>query len=99
MTENLNQSVEKRDELSEIKIEIDCAPGSARPDSILTMVLCSINSDLTLNDFVQTGCFFGEWTFVLKKGKEIAYLAHKEEFGKCFKDLHSNGVIRYASWT
>lgn len=79
-------------------LEIDCAPGSARPDAILAIVLSSINTTLTSDDFKVVGTFFGEWTFALKKEKEAAYKAAKKEIGDQLKTLNAQGAIRYASW-
>lgn len=88
----------KKEDLSEIEVEIDCAPGSARPDAILATVLSSLGTELVSEDFVKTRCFFGEWTFVLKKGKEAEYEKLKAEIGKSLSDLYKKGALRYASW-
>ena len=87
----------QKEELSDIKLQIDCAPGTARPDTILLIILQQV-PNLTTGDFVQTGAFFGEWTFTLKKGKESIYNEHKKIIGQQLKMLNEEGAIRYASW-
>lgn len=87
-----------------IAIEIDCAPGGARPNVILELVLATLpvsdkaENNLSYDDFLLTNTFFGEWTFTVKRGREGVYQQHKVLFGQALKKFHEKGVIRFASW-
>ncbi|QKF94220.1 hypothetical protein QKU48_gp0762 [Fadolivirus algeromassiliense] len=78
------------------RIELDCPPGSTRPDTCLSIVLSGL--ELTEDDFVITSKFFGEWTFELKQEKNETYLKLKKEISERIKKLHDQGFIRYGSW-
>lgn len=94
----MNDSEERKEEEWVGELEIDCAPGSARPDAILKMILSSIDTDLTFDDFKLTHCCFGEWTFRYKKAKEAIYKEARPKIGEQLKTLTAEGAIRYAHW-
>ena len=79
-------------------LEIDCAPGSARPDAILKLILSSIDTKLSYEDFYLKSCCFGEWTFQYKQEKQALYDAARPKIGEMLKKLNSEGAIRYAEW-
>lgn len=94
----------EKDQESDVKwsetyqLEIDCQPGSARPDTILALVLGAANTPLTSKDFKVTGKLFGEWTFVVKEDKEEEYAEARKKIGEQLKILNAQGAIRFASW-
>ena len=61
-------SVNQEGELIEnYKIELDCPPGSPRPDDLLPIVI--EGTGLTMEDFTCTSRLFGNWTFELNPSK------------------------------
>lgn len=83
---------------TEFEVGIDCAPGTARPDTILMLVLQAVDTPLTAADFKVVHTLFGHWTFALRKEKESLYREAKQKIGEQLKKHYAQGSIRYASW-
>jgi len=79
-----------------ITVEIDCPPGSPRPDDLFPGVLSG--TPLTPEDFDLVGKFFGNFTWELKKGKEHLYPVAKPVVKSRIEALYHSGQIRYGSW-
>jgi hypothetical protein len=78
-------------------IELDCAPGTPRPDDLLPGIL--EGTGLTPDDFVITMKFFGWWRFELKPESDIKlFRQHKPVFEERIKALYKQGAIRAGSW-
>ncbi len=75
-------------------IELDCAPGAPRPDTLLPGVIDGI---LSIEDFHNTSRSFGNWVFQLNPIKNEIYNANKETIASRVKSLYP-GSIRYGSW-
>ena len=75
-------------------IELDCAPGTPRPDALLPQVLAG--TGLELDEPVST--FFGNWTWAVPADQEEKYLAAKPVLAERIKALYNAGAIRYGSW-
>jgi hypothetical protein len=76
-------------------IELDCAPGSARPDTLLPGVI--EDTGLVLEDFHNTSRSFGNWTFELNPEKNYIYEKYKEIIASRITNLYPSR-IRYGSW-
>lgn len=77
-------------------IELDCAPGAPRPDTLLPSVLAG--TGLTPEDFTNPSRLFGNWTFALKEGKEQTYKEVRDIIKEKVCQLYHSGAIRYGSW-
>ena len=77
-------------------LKIDCPPGLVKPDTILSTIL--LNTDLTINDFKNTSCCFGEWTFNIYENKIDLFKLHFDEIVTKLKKSYASGQIRYAEF-
>ena len=78
-------------------IEIDCWPGAPRPSVVLPPLLRSVG--LSLDDFEEPTCKFGEWSYQLRPSRlQAAPLEVRVAFGKGLVELYNKGAVRYASW-
>lgn len=77
-------------------IEIDCAPGSSRPDSHLIM-MCNILG-LDYNQFVIKSKSFGNWEWQVEKSYEDDYKLKQTQVESHLTKLYNTKQIRYASW-
>lgn len=77
-----------------LTVEIDCAPGTARPDSYFR-VICE---DLGIEYFEPVSRLFGNWTWVMPDLTEEQKKVYDEFVGNYLKGLYERGRIRYASW-
>jgi hypothetical protein len=78
-------------------IVLDCPPGAPRPSDVLLPVLRG--AGLSLDDFGEPDCSFGEWTYTMDPAK--THLATPERVlavGRGLVELYNRGVVRYASW-
>ena len=76
-------------------IELDCAPGAARPDAYIEGIIK--DTGLQANKPVKK--FFGNWTWDFS---DQCTAEQWEEWQPLFKErienLYSHGFIRYGSW-
>jgi hypothetical protein len=79
-------------------IELDCSPGSPRPDTLITGVL--EGTGLTTEDFKEPSTWFGNWTYHLKSEPHLEdkYEEAREVIKERVTDLYQRGRIRYGSW-
>lgn len=76
-------------------IELDCAPGTPRPDTVLFFVL--EGTALTPLDFTNSGTFFGNWTFCPNPEKLEEYGKAREHIAARISEAYDAGRIRYGS--
>ena len=94
---NENEATDEVGENEIRSIELDCAPGSPRPDDLFPGVIA--DTGLEVNDFEITSKVFGNWEFTLKnKSKEKEFDAGKLDFEKRVTALYNSRKIRYGSW-
>lgn len=77
-------------------IEIDCSPGTARPDTHFKNLLGEI--DMREDEFELVGKSFGNWTWRVKSESVTRYEAKRSVVSKLLKKLYDEGVVRYAGW-
>jgi hypothetical protein len=77
-------------------IEIDCAPGTPRPDTVLPLALS--NTEMKVEDFEKTSTFFGNWTYVPLLEKEELYANSQNTIAENLKQAYAKGKCRYCSW-
>ena len=77
-------------------IELDCAPGHPRPDSLLAGVLAG--TGIKPEQLKCVGKCFGNWTYEIPEELTEQYLAVKEKVASAIKALYNVGAIRYGSW-
>lgn len=78
-------------------IELDCAPGSIRPNDLIAGVLK--DSGLNVDDFTTGKPFFGHQIWILKdNGKDEIFTNAKVLFKERIEVLYYDGVIRYGTW-
>ena len=82
------------DIMSEQTIELDCPPGSARPDSYISNVL--EGTGLEVKEPVAK--FFGEWKWDYSDVPEEVWNSLKPLFEERISKLYHSGCIRYGSW-
>lgn len=75
-------------------IELDCAPGSPRPDAYIGKVL--EGTGIEVREPVSK--LFGNWTWKFDDVSDEKWLLHNDTFAERIKELHSRGCIRYGSW-
>jgi len=75
-------------------IEIDCAPGTPRPDGYFK-VICE---KLGIEYFAPASTFFGNWTWEIPELNEEQREIYDSFVPDYIKGLHSSGKIRYGSW-
>lgn len=91
------EPVEEVGETEEQSIELDCPPGSPRPDDLFPDVIK--DTGLEADDFELTSKFFGNWIWSFKnKSKLKVFQDAKPELAKRIKALYDSGKIRYGSW-
>ena len=78
--------------------EIDCPPGTPRPDSYFNVVIR--NTGLSKNDFELVSKLFGNWVWKLKPDQDLIdkFLKARPKFKQRLTSLYDAGKIRYASW-
>lgn len=86
------------DRMNQFSIELDCAPGSPRPDDLIGGVLKGTR--LKLSDFSTGNPFFGNQMWVLKEtaGKDELFAKAKPVLKERVEALYHSGAIRYGSW-
>jgi len=77
-------------------LKIDCPPGQIRPDNVLSSIL--LDTALNTDDFKNTLCSFGEWTFNLYDDKIDLFKIHFDNIVEKIKKKYSSGIIRYAEF-
>jgi hypothetical protein len=77
-------------------VEIDCPPGTPRPDDLFPDVIKG--TGLAVEDFDLVSKVFGNFTWELKAQKNDLYKKAKNTIGERIKALYSQGKIRYGSW-
>lgn len=80
--------------MPEQTIEIDCAPGSRRPDSYIGKVI----EGTGLPAREPSGKLFGNWTWNYSDIPEDVFNAAKPVLAERLVALYNSGAIRYASW-
>lgn len=83
-------------EPEEYTIELDCWPGTPRPDTLLPGVLENTGVEIEPTDTASR--FFGNYMWVVPEDQVEAFLAHRDTIARRIKSLHHNGAIRYGSW-
>lgn len=78
---------------SECYIDLDCAPGTPRPDVYLPAVL--EGTGLPVREAKSK--FFGNWTFYYTD-MPMEFVAAKPVLKQRITDLYNRGCIRYGSW-
>lgn len=83
-----------------IHIEIDCAPGTPRPNSYLGPALRMI--DYNYGDTLPkyNNSFFGNWTWDLtdEVPEDYSPNEHTNALREYFVDLDEKGLTRYSTW-
>ena len=77
-------------------LKIDCQPGLTRPNNVLSSIL--LDTGLNVDDFKNTECCFGEWTFSLYDDKIELFKIHFDNIVEKLKKKYSSGSIRYAEF-
>lgn len=77
-------------------IEIDCAPGTPRPDTVLPLALA--NTEMKVEDFERTSTFFGNWTYVPLLEKEELYKKSQNTIKQNLNKAYDEKRCRYCSW-
>ena len=80
--------------MAEQTIELDCAPFSPRPDSLLPGVV--EETGIPVRPPVST--WFGNWTFDYSDIDPEVWAAANPVIESRVKALHRSGRIRYGSW-
>jgi len=82
--------------MAEQTIDIDCAPGSARPDTYIKYVVGPyVQGDL---DKRIVGKWFGNWTWDFSDIPSENWESWKDYRGEKMTELYNKGCIRYGSW-
>src|SRR5262249_33630761 len=87
------------DRYHNFSIELDCPPGSPRPNDLIAGVLRG--TGLLVSDFDTGNPFFGHQTWILKPGsedKDTAFTSNKPLFKTRITALYNRGAIRYGTW-
>jgi hypothetical protein len=92
----MREQVEERKFSEDYYLIIDCPPGITRPNNILSDVLS--DTGLNVDDFKNTSCSFGEWTFNLYDDKIELFKIHIDYIIEQLKKKYSSGTIRYAEF-
>jgi hypothetical protein len=77
-------------------IEIDCAPGFARPDSYIKGVM--EGSGVEYDGREPVSMCFGNWTWVFDDIDEETWKDAQATFQQRITTLYEQGFIRYGSW-
>jgi len=77
-------------------LKIDCPPGLTRPNNVLSDIL--LDTELNIDDFKNTLCSFGEWTFNLYDDKIELFKENFDNIVQRLKKRYSSGSIRYAEF-
>lgn len=75
-------------------IELDCAPGAARPDTHIGEVLA--DTGIPLKDPVSK--VFGNWMWDYSDVPQEVWEAAKPKLKERISALYNSGRIRYGSW-
>lgn len=75
-------------------IELDCAPGTSRPDSYIKGVI----KDLALPEREPVSKLFGNWTWDYSDIDAELWNAIKPILANRITKLFNEGYIRYGSW-
>ena len=75
-------------------VELDCPPGSPRPDDLIGGIL----EGTGLKEREPVSKFFGNWTWDYSDIPEEKWKRVKEIVAPKIKKLYANGLIRYGSW-
>jgi hypothetical protein len=80
----------------QLSIEIDCAPGTMRPDGHFS----NMCGQLGISEmwFHSPSKFFGNWEWVVKESHRSDYKSKQDQIETYLTALYKNGYIRYASW-
>lgn len=84
--------------LQDFSIELDCPPGSIRPNDLIDGVLR--DSGIEPTDFETGAPFFGHQVWILKEeaNKDAIFTASKPTFKERITALYHSGRIRYGTW-
>lgn len=77
-------------------IELDCAPGSPRPNELLPSVL--EGTGVTIDPDETVSRFFGNWKWQVPDDQVEAYLVARDRVKARVTELYRRGLIRYGSW-
>jgi hypothetical protein len=77
-------------------IQIDCAPGTVRPEYHFTALCEKIG--MKEDEFELVSKFFGEWTWKVKHEAIEKYKSQQEVVKEFLTNLYKRGDIRFASW-
>lgn len=77
-------------------IELDCAPMTPRPSTLLPGVLKG--TGIKLDPEKPSGTFFGNWTWDIPADQCEAYEKVRSTIAERVKALYHSGHIRYGSW-
>ena len=75
-------------------IELDCPPGSPRPNDLLPEVI----KDTGLEVRKASSSFFGNWSFDYNDIPEDQWKKTQPILAERITDLYNKGIIRYGSW-
>jgi hypothetical protein len=87
-----------RERFQKFSIQLDCPPGSPRPDDLIDSVLKGTGFEVS--DFDTSAPFFGEQTWVLREDvrKDEKFTETKPTFKERISSLYFEGLIRYGTW-
>lgn len=75
-------------------IELDCPPGSPRPDALIELVI----KDTGLEPKLPCSTFFGNWTWDYSEVPADEWAHIQSIVRPRITDLYNAGAIRYGSW-
>lgn len=75
-------------------IQLDCAPMTPRPDTLLPDVLKDTGIVLGEPDSMLFGC----WSWTIPPEQEAAYCAARDTIRERIEALYHNGAIRFGGW-
>jgi hypothetical protein len=86
------------DRFENFSIELDCRPGSPRPNDLIDGVL--LTTGLKVSDFTTAPPFFGHQTWILKESvnKDAVFTHYRPLFQQRVTQLYNSGAIRYGTW-
>lgn len=76
------------------QIELDCAPGTPRPNTVLEDVLKG--TGIPVKEPVST--VFGNWTFDYSDVPAETWNKHIDQIADRIREAYGAGRIRYGSW-
>lgn len=96
-TTDFKDQIEKVHNEMEKTIELDCAAGSARPDTYIDGILKDTILEGKAGEPISK--FFGNWKWDFSKlATDEEWLKVREIVAPRIKKLYNDGCIRYGSW-